>query len=212
VLAHPLQVTQQLRITEHWGRTCLGYLLVAQPDLAAATAFTAVQDRLLALEPVLLRQPAYALHVTAGLLVPVLSELDRPKDEIWREHGPSWTDAIASAAASTQAGPLRFRQLLMTDAAIIAVAEEPNPVSELRRALNGLLDLPWPLAKGELVHCTLFRYRDRLARSEELSRGVRSVPLAVDTDVTEVLIARTTTFPFLDFDVCHRIPLGRPLP
>jgi hypothetical protein len=206
VLAHPLQ------ITERWGRPCLGYLLVLQPDPAAAAALAAVQDGLLAIEPALLRQPAHAMHVTAGSLVPVLAELDRDKDEIWREEGDGWLELISQAAAATPAAPLRFRRLLMTDAAIIAVADEPNPVSELRRRLEGDLALPWPLSKGLLVHCTLLRYREQLARPEALQQAAASAEFAVDTGGTELLIVRETTFPCLDFDVWHRIPLGRPQP
>jgi hypothetical protein len=200
----------QLRTTELWGRPCLGYLLLLLPDPEAAAALAAVQDGLLAVEPALLRQPAHAMHITAGALVPVLAELDRQKDEIWRQYGAGWSEVIATAAAATPVAPLRFRRLMMTDAAIIAVAEEPNPISELRRRLEGELDLPWPLSKGELVHCTLLRYREHLPRPEPLARAVASAQYAVDTGVTELIVVRETTFPCLDFEVCERFGVGRP--
>ena len=95
----------------------------------------------------------------------------------------------------------------MTDAAIIAVAEEPNPVGELRRELTAALDLPWPITLwlGRLVHTTLFRYRQplrdpagllrRLAAIESPSR--REVERAADGQGVPVPDARYGSCPLL---------------
>lgn len=69
-------------------------------------------------------------------------EFGLPKDELWRLHGPSRTAVLAEAASRTGQFRLRYRRLLATNSAIIAVAGEPNAVSALRRELKPLLDVP----------------------------------------------------------------------
>jgi hypothetical protein len=142
----PAVLANRLQLARHWDQPCLGYLLVGQPDAAAADALTAVQDTLVTIEPSLLCLPAAALHCTAAFLIPVFSECE-PKDVIWRRDGHRWADVIATATlAHDGAICLQFRQLIMTDAAIIAVADQPNAISELRRAL-----VPEPTEVSELL-------------------------------------------------------------
>jgi hypothetical protein len=205
----PAVLANRLQLAGHWNQPCLGYLLVGQPDARAAVALTAVQDMLLSIEPSLLCLPAAALHCTAAFLIPVFSEFGEPKDAIWRRHGRRWADTIASTTATNDGAiPLRFRQLIITDAAIIAVADQPNPISELRHALAPELNLPWPISKGNLVHITLARYRDRLSDPAALLRRVLSTRLAVDTEVSELLLVRETVFPMLEFEVLRRFEPG----
>ncbi len=210
----PAVLANRLVIAESWGKPCLGYLLFLQPDPAAAAAFRAVQDDVLALEPSLLRQPEGAMHSSVALVVPVFGDFDQPKDEIWREHGAGWVKIIAGATAAMADGHVRlcFRRLVVTDAAIIAVADEPNPIGELRRAVTSALQLPWPVSRGDLVHLTLFRYRAPLADPARLLAMAASRRLAVETSVSEVLLVRETTFPAMDFEVLHRLPLGPRMP
>jgi hypothetical protein len=205
----PAVLANRLQLARHWDQPCLGYLLVGQPDAAAADALTAVQDTLLTIEPSLLCLPAAALHCTAAFLVPVFSECDEPKDVIWRRDGRRWADVIAAATrARDGAICLQFRQLIMTDAAIIAVADQPNAISELRHALVPELTLPWPVSKGNLVHITLARYSSPLSDPAAVLRRVRATRLAVDTEVSELLLVRETVFPMLEFTVVHRFRPG----
>lgn len=208
----PAVLANQLQLAHRWGQPCLGYLLLFRPAEGPSAAFAGLQDQVLAAEPDLLRQPGHALHSTVGFLIPVYRPADRPKDEIWRQHGARWREVIASAAA--RCGPLRlsFRRLVATDAAIIAVADAPNPVATLRDTLSAQLDLPWPLAKGPLVHVSLFRYRQPLRDPAGLLAFLAAMDRAVETEVEELLLVRETTFPSLDYEVLHRLPIGRPAP
>jgi hypothetical protein len=205
----PAVLANRLMLAQTWGQPCLGYLLLFRPAPGPSAVLASLQDRVLAAEPELLRQPGHALHSTVGFLIPVYRPVDRPKDEIWREHGARWLDVIAAAAASS--GPLRlsFRRLVATDAAIIAVADAPNPVSSLRDTLSGPLDLPWPLAKGPLVHVSLFRYRQPLRDPAGLLGRLAAMDFSAETEVDELLLVRETTFPSLDYEVLHRLPIGR---
>jgi hypothetical protein len=208
----PAVLANDLQIAEQWGGPCLGYLLFFRPDPAATAALSAVQDGVQALEPTLLRQPEAAFHSLVAFLVPVFLDPGQPKDEIWHQHAAGWLDAMSRAAAALTARPIRlcFRRLIATSAAIIAVADLPNPITELRRELTAALDLPWPLTKGPLVHVTLFRYGQPLADPAGLLRHLQALDLAIEAEVSELLLVRETTFPSLAYEVLHRLPIGRP--
>jgi hypothetical protein len=199
-------LANELQLAENWARPCLGYLLLLRPDAAARAALAAVQDRVEAVEPGLLRQPEDALHSTVGFLVPVNRPVAGDKDEIWRRNGDRWVAAIESARRASP-GPLRlrYRWLLATDAAIIAVADSPTPITALRQALEPVLDLPWPLAKGPLVHVSLFRYCQPLGDPARLMSALTELEFTIETEVSELLAIRETTFPCLDYEVLHRL-------
>ncbi len=208
----PAVLGNRLTLAARWGEPCLGYLVIGRPPAAMAAALAAVQDQVQAIEPELHRQPPAALHSTVGFLIPVFRPVDHDKDEIWRQHGPGWLAGIAAAAAA-EAGPLRlsFRRLVATDAAVIAVADAPNPVTGLRERLTARLDLRWPLTKGPLVHVSLFRYRQPLRDPARLLDLLGGVDVAIDTEIGELLVVRETTFPLLEYEVLQRVPIGRPI-
>jgi hypothetical protein len=202
----PAVLAGELQPADAWGQPCLGYLLIVRPDAAARAAFAVVQDQVAELEPGLLRQPGQALHSTAGFLVPVHQQVAGDKDEIWAGNGGRWVAAIEAArSASPDPFRLRFRRLVATDAAIIAVADTPNPITELRARLATSLDLPWALAKGPLVHVSLFRYRGPLRDPARLLRALTELEFTIETEVSELLTIRETTFPCLEFEVLHRL-------
>jgi hypothetical protein len=207
----PAVLANDLQIAEQWGGPCLGYLLFFRPDPAATAALSAAQDSVHALGPTLLRQPEEAFHSLVAFLVPVFLDPGRPKDEIWQQHGAGWLDVMSDASAALTS-PIRlcFRRLIATSAAIIAVADLPNPITELRRELTAALDLPWPLTKGPLVHVTLFRYSQPLADPAGLLRHLQALDLAIEVEVSELLMVRETTFPSLEYEVLQRLPIGRP--
>jgi len=175
-------LTGQVLAERRWGQPCLAYSACVQPGMEARADLSGVQESVLSLEPSLLRVPERALHANLVWLLPVHQEFDRTKDELWDLH-------------------------LATDSAIIAVAEEPNGLSALRRKLMSALSVPGSLSAGDLVHTTLFRYarplRDPATLMRRLAAGVH-----VDVDVYEVLVVRERIFPSLDYEVLRRVVLG----
>lgn len=200
----------RLRLADRWGQPCLGYVFCFRPDSAGGTAFAAVQQEILSLEPSLLRQPEAALHSSIAWLLPVHREFDQPKDETWQHFGSDWLTTIAKITDTVAPIRLRFRRLVMTDGAIIAVADEPNPVSELRREVVAALDLPWPItySSNSVVHVTLFRYRQPLANPAWLLARLERTQIAVDTALAELLVIRETVYPTLAYEIACRLPLG----
>ena len=202
----PAVLANELQLATGWAQPCLGYLLVLRPDPAARDGFDALQDRVQALEPELLRQPGHALHSTVAFLVPVHRQVAGDKNEIWAGNEDRWLAAISSARSVSPAPfRLRYRRLVATDAAIIAVADTPNPINALRQELEHRLELPWPLAKGPLNHVSLFRYREPLRDPAGLLRALAALEFTIETEVSELLTIRETTFPCLEYEVLHRL-------
>src|SRR5215472_11328210 len=154
----PAVLANQVLPAHRWGQPCRAYNVCIWPDPPAAAALAALQARALRLEPALLRVPEQALHANLAWLLPVHQEFDRPKDELWQLYGPEWMSILDRILSATESFRLRFRHLVATDSAIIAVAEEPNRISALRRKLMPALSVPGSLSAGDLVHTTLFRY------------------------------------------------------
>jgi hypothetical protein len=200
-----------LKLCTTWGAPGVGYLLLFRPDASASTALAEVQDQVLALEPALLRQPAPQLHTSVAWLLPVGREFSQPKDAIWASRGEDWLKIIAAITERLPPMRLRYRRLVVTDAAIIAVAEEPTPVGGLRRELTAALGLPWPISYNsvEVVHTTLFRYREPLADPAGLLRLAEALPVAIDTAVSELLMVRESMYFTFSYEVLRRLPLGK---
>ena len=199
-----------LKLCTNWGAPGVGYLLLFRPDAAASAALAEVQEQVLALEPALLRQPEAQLHTSVAWLLPVGREFSEPKDDLWAEHGESWLKITGAITDGMPPMRLRYRRLVVTDAAIIAVAEEPTPVGGFRRELTAALGLPWPISYSsvEVVHTTLFRYRQPLSDPAGLLRRVEEMPVAIETEVSELLMVRESMYFTFSYEVLQRLPLG----
>jgi hypothetical protein len=200
-------LTGHLLVERRWGQPCLAYSVCIQPGADARADLSCVQEGLLSLEPSLLRVPELALHSNLAWLLPAHQEFDRPKDELWQLHSPEWMAILEGILGATESVRLRFRHLVATDSAIIAVAEEPNRISALRRRLMPALSVPGSLSAGELVHTTLFRYARPLRDPPRLMRRL-TCGLDVNIDVRQVLVIRERIFPSLDYEVLRRISLA----
>ncbi len=205
----PSVLACDLLVERRWGQACLAYHVCIHPGPGPGASLSLIQEGVLDLEPSLLRVPAHALHANLVWLLPVHQEFDRPKDELWPRHGPEWLAILGGIVGRAQSFPLRLRHLVATDSAVIAVAEEPNPFSALRRELRSALRVPGSLSAGELVHMPLFRYagplRDPALLMRRLAAGVD-----IDVAVREVLVVREHIFPSLNYEVLHRISLAPP--
>jgi hypothetical protein len=205
---HSLAVlTNRLRLEHRWGQPCLAYNVGVRPGPAAAAALSAIQESTLSLEPSLLRVPVPALHANLAWLLPVHQEFDRPKDDLWQRHGSEWMTVLTGILGTTGSFRLCYRHLVATDSAIIAVADEPNRISALRRELMPILPVPGSLSAGELVHTTLFRYARPFRDPASVVRWLAATEFHIDVDVSEFVVVRERTFPSLDYEILHRLTL-----
>ena len=205
----PAVLAGELHLASNWGARDLGYVLLFRPDAAASAALAELQRQVHAVEPSLLRQPEPQLHASIAWLLAVSRDFAQPKDALWAQHGAGWLNIVGAITDATPPMRLRYRRLVVTDAAIVTVAEEPNPMEAFRRELIAALGLPWPITYGSLgiVHTTLFRYRRPLPDPAGLLRRLSALPIAIETEVSELLMVRESTFPMLDYEILRRLAL-----
>jgi hypothetical protein len=196
----------RLRVERRWGRPCLAYNVCVQPGPVAAAALSAIQETTLSLEPSLLRVPESAMHANVVWLLPAHQEFSRPKDELWQRRGSEWMAILADAFSAVGNVSIHYRHLVATDSAVIAIAEEPNRLSALRRELASALRVPGSLSAGDLVHTTLFRYASPLRAPAALLRWLQAAELDIGTDVRELLVIREEVFPSLKYKIVRRLP------
>jgi hypothetical protein len=208
----PAVLANQVQPAHCWGQPCHAYNVCIRPSPTAAAALSALQARVLRLEPALLQVPEQALHANLAWLLPVHQEFDRPKDELWQRHGPQWLATLADAAAKTSSFRLTFRHLAATNSAVITVADEPNPFSALRRELIPLLRVPGSARAGDLAHITLFRYATPLRDPASLLQWAAATTFCLDIDVRELLVIKERVYPSLDYQILHCLPLAPATP
>lgn len=201
-------LANQVELSRRWGQSCRAYHVCVRPGPTAATELAAVQARVLDVEPALLAVPEHALHANLIWLLPVNQEFDHPKDELWQRRAPQWLATLADAANRTSGFRLTFRRLAATNAAIIAVADQPNCLSALRRELTPALRLPGRAGSGDLAHMTLFRYAAPFGDPASLLRSVAAAEFRVEVDVSELVVVKERVYPCLDYEIVRRLPLG----
>jgi hypothetical protein len=201
-------LSNSLRLDHRWGRQCRAFNLYIVLEQAAVAALGEVQREVLVLEPLLLRVPPPALHVSVAWLIPVHQEdAAVPKDAQWARRGRHWCAEIRTVLAGLAPFDLTYTSLIATDSAVIASAEPRDIVNRLRSELVKRLMLPDDLNRGELVHTTLFRYSAPLAQPERLLRRLSRMHLRIGTRVSELTVVREEVFPSLQTQVLGRYHL-----
>jgi hypothetical protein len=114
----------------------------------------------------------------------------------------------AELAGRTEPFQLSFRHVVATQAAVIAIADEPNGLTAFRTAVRSVLEVPGKLGYSrELVHTTLFRYARPLRDPAGLLDWLASTEFLARLQVDELVVAREHTYPFAGYDVLRRLRL-----
>jgi hypothetical protein len=194
---------------ERWAQPCSAYNVQIQPSLDARRSLSAVQDRLLELEPNLLRVPLDAMHISVAWLLAVRQLYPLDKDVLWQRHGSTWLADVARIAAASDYFPLTYRSVIATDTAVVALAEPPERVNLIRGAIARTVRLPPETRnRAALVHSTLFRYRSPLRDPSFFLRATERTELAIGTTADALVVSREEIFPSLKTTVLGRYPLG----
>lgn len=203
----PAVLANRLAFEHRWGQPVQAWSVCVLPRHARA-ALAAVQAAILTMEPSLLRVPEPAMHANLAWLLPSREEFSVPKSELWRRNGRGWMATVACTASAASRFQLRFRYLAATNSAVIAVAEQPNRLSSLRRELTSVLRVPGTVGAGDLAHITLFRYREPLRDPAALLRRLATSHMYVAVNVSELVAVREDIFPMLGYEILERIPLA----
>jgi hypothetical protein len=202
-------LANDLQLDNRWGQPCLAYNVFVEADPAGRAELAAIQDRVIRREPALLRLAPEWLHITGVNLLGLYDEFDRSKDELWRERGAAWLAQLTELAAGTAPFLLRFRHVVATRTAVIAIAAEPNGLTSFRSAARSALDVPGRLANShEIVHTTLFRYARPLRDPAGLLGWLGSAEFLARLQVNEFVVAREHTYPFAGYDMLRRLSLA----
>lgn len=181
-----------------WARPRRAYALQILIDPAAASGLADAQEAILRAEPAaLLRVPGHALHVSVMGLISVFDDFATPKDEIWAANEAVWRSGLNKILDGTPSFCMRYRWLVATDTAIIAVAAPAGAVNDIRTTIASTLDLPGMTHRGKLAHTTLFRYAAPLAAPKDLLALLRDTHLDIPLSVTKLNLVREEIFPAL---------------
>lgn len=201
--------SNRVHLAEKWGQPCHAFNVHVEPSAAARAGLAEVQDALEPIEPNLLRCPPSALHVSVVWLLTVHVDYDEPKATIWTRHGREWIAELSKIASEHQPFDLRYRWLVATDSAVIAVAEPEEPVRGIRTDIAARLTLPEQTKNNaQLVHTTLFRYRRPLSQPDRFLAAVDCLDLAVPTRAEQLIVSEELVFPSLLTSTRAQIAIG----
>jgi hypothetical protein len=193
-----------------WGEPALAYHV--QPGFAAGVeaGLARLQREAAALwpEPLLLAPPE-TLHVTLYALVPVRGRFDKPA--YWSEVSDRTAALLRAAGAAGAPFTLHFRRLRATDAAIIALAEDPTGlIARLRAAIAAALPPPPGLAhpRYDIIHATLARHASGRPVPAAAVERLAAHPVDLAAPVERLKIVRETRYPCLVLEEIASFPLA----
>lgn len=200
-------LANELTLDRRWGLPCLAFNIHLPLAGHTVRRLAEVQAKVLDLEPDLLTVPTAATHISVGWLIPVHEDFATPKETLWAEHAADWLAGIADAAAHVGPLTVHYRHLVATESAVIALAWPTDQVNTFRQALRDTLWLPGSFGNGNLVHTTLFRYRNKLADPARLLDEIADLDIEIDAPITTIHVIREQRFPSLEIEVQAQFPV-----
>lgn len=202
--------SNQVTVAHRWGQPCHAFNVHIELCRRARDGLAAVQDTLAAIEPNLLRCPWSSLHVSVAWLLAVHVDYAESKAAIWARDGAQWVNELAAIAREHDPFKLRYRWLVATDTAVIAIADPVEPVGRLREQIGARLELPEQTRNtAQIVHTTLFRYRSPLADPASLIQAAETVDLDASITVHDLTVSEELVVPSLATAEQARLPLGQ---
>ncbi|HVA05507.1 MAG TPA: hypothetical protein VNG12_02080, partial [Acidimicrobiales bacterium] len=157
-------IHNQVQFDPLWQRPCLAYNIHARPDRVCRDRLAAVQAEFSRLgEPGLLGCPAGSLHVSVAFLLFVRRDYAEAKESLWASHGSRWIADLTSFLETVQPFTLSYERVLVTDAAVLALADWPPALDAIRDVVAALRSAcRLDDAQPSIVHTTLFRFGEGL--------------------------------------------------
>jgi hypothetical protein len=199
----------RLRLDPLWNLPCSAYNVHARPDDGSRSRLSSAQDRLAHLdERGLLRCPPGSLHVSVGSLFFVREDFAESKEVLWARHADAWLQGLSNLLNQIPPFTLTFQHVVVTDAAVIALAECPRELQVIRQGLATLRsDSGFERSQPTIVHTTLFRFGATLRDPGALLDVCRSILLEASFPVREIVVTREMVYPSLAADDLARFQL-----
>lgn len=184
---------------QYWSQPLVSYTVMQLLDPAARAACVEVLHQVSAIAGSadhLLIAPAETFHLSLYAIAPVRSDFD--KDAWWQSHGEQALAVFRRWCAAQPATLLRFRELRVTQTAVIAVAEPQEAVWSLRHMLRA--EVPQPpggTPDYDMIHMTLARYAQPEKLPADFADRVMALPLDLKVRLHDVALMRETAYPLL---------------
>jgi 2'-5' RNA ligase len=192
-----------------WSEPCLAYNVQAELEAACRADLAEVQQRLHGTTSGTLVCPPASLHLSVATILSVRENYGTPKDVIWAHWGERWCDGLRELAAGLRPFVVHFDKLVVSKAAVIAVAAPVPEVDVIRAGAERLVSLAGFRAdQPSIVHCTLLRYATSGLDLEALARSAAAVELGTETVVTSVVVCKELVYPSLVTEAVQRFRLG----
>jgi len=206
----PAVSANRLHLDPLWDHPCLAYNLHARPDDSCRRQLSEIQDDLARLgEDGLLRCPPVSLHVSLGAFLFVREDYAEPKERLWARHGRQWLQDLVPLLGPVPAFTLSYRGAVVTDSAVIAVADCPKEVEAIREAVTRLRSASGlDGAQPTIVHTTLFRFGAALRNTAALLEATKRILVDARFRVQEIVVTREELYPSLVTKDLSRLPLA----
>jgi hypothetical protein len=184
---------------QYWSQPLVSYTVMQLLDPAGRAACVEVLRLVSAIAgsaDYLLIAPAETFHLSLYAIAPVRSDFD--KDAWWQSHGEQALAVFRRWCTTQPATVLHFRELRVTQTAVIAVAEPHDAVWSLRRMLRA--DVPQPpggTPNYDMIHMTLARYAQPEKLPADFAARVTALPLDLKVRLHDVALVRETAYPLL---------------
>jgi hypothetical protein len=192
-----------------WAKPCSAYNVHAELTPECRLEFAQAQERLHLLGPGLLCCPPETLHVSVACFLSVREDYGVSKDLLWARHGVEWDGRLREIVADLTPFKITFTHLLVTDAAVVAVAQPRDEIEAVRGCVTRLLSaFDLPSFQPSIVHSTLLRYDSPDFDYERLCDLAEGVQVGNAVLVDSLVISREVVYPSLVTDEVDRLVLG----
>jgi hypothetical protein len=192
-----------------WSHPCLAYNLHAALDESCRKGLAAIQERLHRVDCGTLACAPLSLHVSVASLLSVRKDYGLPKDELWARCGDAWCASLQELASRTAPFVVRFYKVLVSNSAVIAMAEPVKAVDNFRqRAAQLLGQQGLDGAQPSILHCSLLRFATSGLDLSRLSDDADTVDPGVSTVVTRLVVLRELVYPNLVTETLKHFRVG----
>jgi hypothetical protein len=192
-----------------WGLECLAYNVHAGLDQEGTRFLAGLASQLDRCGQPLLTPPAHALHSTIAYFLSARARYDRPKQDLWAEHGARWRQRLSILAEHTAPFDMTFERIAVSERAVIALAQPVAQVDAIRAAVARCQgEAAIPGRQPDILYVTLARYGPEPVNLEVLRAHASVIDAAGTVRVRGLLLSEEHVYPNLQGRTVAELALG----